>query len=650
MTVFSEHDPVVREDDLSTDRSIGDELIASRVITHQQLNAALTVQARTRSRLGDVLLASGDVTPRQLYTALAAIWSAEYVEVDPERFDPETLARVDFSVLVDEGWIPVGRRADGSILVVTSHQPSTALRTRIELALGEPVHLTVSSDWEVSRAIQTAYRDEVVDRATLQLWREHPDASARQVLDRRQKFFGAGVMIAVVVQAVLFTRGTLSTVSLALSLAFLLGIAFKFVQCMAGARKEFEAVVTESDLAALRDDELPVYTVLVPCYREAGIVAQLVRNLGALDYPPDKLEILLLLEADDTETIEAAKASNPPRTITIVVTPDGQPKTKPKACNVGLFLAKGKYLVIYDAEDRPDPDQLRRAVAGFAKARRGTVCLQAALNYFNAEENLLTRMFTLEYSFWFDYMLPGLDSRRMPIPLGGTSNHFVTSALRELGGWDPFNVTEDADLGIRVAARGLRVGVIDSTTFEEANRAYGNWIRQRSRWIKGYMQTALVHSRHPFRLANDAGVLQALGFSMLIGGTAATFLAVIPLYALFIATLILPPSAMSALFPGWVLWFCLLNLLVGNGLMIWVSMMGAFRRKRYWLVLWALLNPLYWLLHSISAYKALWQLATRPHYWEKTAHGLSHLDDAEAGRPAASTRNLDPRPMADGLA
>ncbi len=161
--------------------------------------------------------------------------------------------------------------------------------------------------------------------------------------------------------------------------------------------------------------------------------------------------------------------------------------------------------MIYDAEDRPDSDQLKRAVVGFRKARPGTVCLQAALNYFNAEENLLTRMFTLEYSFWFDYMLPGLDGKRMPIPLGGTSNHFDTEALRELGGWDPFNVTEDADLGIRVAARGKHVGVIDSTTFEEANRAYGNWIRQRSRWIKGYMQTTLVHTRHPVRLAREAG-------------------------------------------------------------------------------------------------------------------------------------------------
>ena len=292
-------------------------------------------------------------------------------------------------------------------MVLTSQRPSEELRTEIELTLQDVVRLVVSSEWELSRAIQLGFRDAVVDRATLALWRDDPSASARTVLDRRQKLVGGIALLLLISCAVLWPRPSLSALSMIISLGFLVGIAFKFVMCMTGARMEFEAVVTPEEVAALRDDELPIYTVLVPCYREAGIVAQLVDNLGALDYPADKLEILLLLEADDTETLEAAKASHPPRTVTIVVTPDGQPKTKPKACNVGLLLAKGKYLVIYDAEDRPDPDQLKRAVVGFRKARAGTVCLQAALNYFNAEENVLTRMFTLEYSFWFDYMLPG---------------------------------------------------------------------------------------------------------------------------------------------------------------------------------------------------------------------------------------------------
>ena len=596
------------------------------MITEAQLDEALFARARSDSRLGPVLLSLNFLTPRELYVALAAVWGADYAEIDPNAFDPDVVAMVDLEQALREGWIPTHRDESGAIIVMTSQRPSEQLRTDIELTLREVVRIVVGSEWEVSRAIQLGYRDAVVEKATLSLWRSDSSASARSVLDRSQKLAGGLVALLLITCAILWPREVIAILALVVSLGFLMGIAFKFVMCMTGARMEFEAIVTDDDISELREDELPIYTVLVPCYKESEIVSQLVDNLGALDYPVEKLEILLLLEADDVETLEAAKASKPPRTVTIVVTPDGQPKTKPKACNVGLLLAKGKYLVIYDAEDRPDPDQLKRAVIGFRKAREGTVCLQAALNYFNAEENALTRMFTLEYSFWFDYMLPGLDARAMPIPLGGTSNHFDTAALRELGGWDPFNVTEDADLGIRVAARGKHVGVIDSTTFEEANRAYGNWIRQRSRWIKGYMQTTLVHSRHPVKLAREAGIGQALGFAMLIGGTAVSFLAVIPLYALFVASLILPPHVMAGWFPGWVLWFSLLNLLVGNALMIWVSMMGAFRRRRYWLVLWALLNPLYWLMHSIATYKGLFQLITRPHYWEKTAHGLTNVD------------------------
>jgi cellulose synthase/poly-beta-1,6-N-acetylglucosamine synthase-like glycosyltransferase len=334
-------------------------------------------------------------------------------------------------------------------------------------------------------------------------------------------------------------------------------------------------------------------------------------------------------------TSEAARAARPPSTITFLIVPPGHPQTKPKACNVGLFFARGEFLVIYDAEDKPEPDQLKKAVIAFRRGGDRLVCVQAALNYWNASDNWLTRMFTVEYSFWFDYMLPGLDRLRLPIPLGGTSNHFRTRGLRMLGGWDPFNVTEDADLGIRAAVLGRTVGVINSTTYEEANRAPGNWVRQRSRWIKGYMQTLLVHLRRPGALLTTAGPRQTAAFALLVGGTPATFLFTPPLYVLFAVSLVLPPSTLAGLFPGWVLWVSLVNLLVGNGLMIYVSMMGAFKRRRYELVLWALLNPVYWLLHSAAAYKALWQLVTKPHYWEKTVHGLSHaahqLPDAPSG-------------------
>ena len=466
------------------------------------------------------------------------------------------------------------------------------------------------------------YRDAVTDRATLGLWRADPSRSARTVLSTWQKFVTAGVLVLLVVCAILWPRHTAVVAFAAVGLSFLVSVGFKFWSSMRGARVESHFFDQPSP-ARVPDEELPRYTVLVPVFREANIVAQLVGNLGKIDYPQDKLEVLVLVEEADPETLAAAMSADPPENFTFTVVPASNPQTKPKACNVGLEFATGEYLVIYDAEDRPDPDQLRKAVAAFGEADESLVCVQAALNYFNADENALTRMFTLEYSFWFDYMLPGLDFERLPIPLGGTSNHFRMSGLRALGGWDPFNVTEDADLGIRASGEGMRVGVIDSTTWEEANTSIPNFVRQRSRWIKGYLQTVLVHLRKPVQLLKIAGPRQALSFIFLVAGTPLTFLAVPILYLAFLISLILGPDVLSEFFPGWLLWLNLFNLGFGSAMMVYVSMMGAFRRRRYRLVPWALLNPVYWILHSIAAYKGLWQLITKPHYWEKTNHGLT---------------------------
>ncbi len=267
-----------------------------------------------------------------------------------------------------------------------------------------------------------------------------------------------------------------------------------------------EHVVGAGALKALDSASLPVYTILVPMYKEPEVAQKIAETVTQLDYPVEKLDVKLLLEQDDPQTrskIEAVMGSLPP-CVEVIVCPNpntaaGEPRTKPRACNWGLERARGEYLVIYDAEDHPDGDQLKKAVATFRKlAEQGqdhVVCLQAKLNYFNARQNSLTQFFTLEYSGWFDLFLPGLHAFRIPIPLGGTSNHFKTGVLRSLGGWDPFNVTEDCDLGIRLARRGYVTEVLDSTTWEEANSRVGNWIRQRSRWIKGYFQTHLVHAR-----------------------------------------------------------------------------------------------------------------------------------------------------------
>lgn len=607
---------------------LGEALVSAGAITEEQLAEALRLQSVSGSPLGVVLITSGMTDRLTVYRALATAWDCPFIDCTAVDLDSELLGRVDPEQVPGRQWIPLHRADDGTIVVATATRPTPELQPEIEALLREPVRLYATTDWDISQVLSRGFRGTITEQACLGLWSRDQDRSARRVLSHRQAVVAvicAALFIGCTVAA---PTGTLQILSLLVGAGFLLSVTFKFVICLYGARFEHSEGITAGEVAALDDAELPIYTVLVPVYREAAILPGLMSNLMALDYPPAKLDIIILLEENDPETWEAARAMKPPGNVRLLRIPAGAPQTKPKACNVGLFFARGEYLVIYDAEDRPDPDQLKKAVIAFQRGDDSLACVQASLNYFNAGENALTRMFTTEYSFWFDYMLPGLDALRLPIPLGGTSNHFRTDMLRRLGGWDPFNVTEDADLGIRASAKGYTVGVINSTTFEEANNHYGNFIRQRSRWIKGYMQTTLVHFRHPLRLWRTCGSRQTLGFVLLVGGTPISFLAVPPLYLMFLVSLLLPAGSLGILFPGWVLWISLANLLVGTVLMVYVSMLGAFKRKRYSLVPWGIANPAYWLLHAFAGYKAWWQLMFRPHYWEKTVHGLTTYTDS----------------------
>jgi glycosyltransferase XagB len=612
----------VSEDDLSPER-VADALVAKGLITEDERDWAMARHARSGADVPTLVISSGLVKRRQMYEVLADLSHVPFSDLAERPPDPALLAGLVPEQLVREGWVPVRSLADGSVLTAGSHVPDPAFVSSIEHTLGKPVTYEVTTDWDIRRVFQSELRGVILEQAALGLWYRSAEQSARKALYTRQAIGLVTGLLVVILCFVRWPIGSLQVLSVVVAMFFLIGIVFKFVVCMAGARRERYQAVTDEDLAALREEDLPFYTVLAPMFHEANVVSQLTGNLSQLDYPVDKLEVLLLLEEDDQETIDAANSCGLPEWMTVILVPRGQPQTKPKACNVGLFFARGEHLVIYDAEDKPDADQLKKAVVAFRRGGSKMICVQAALNYWNVYENFLTRMFTAEYSFWFDYMLPGLDALKLPIPLGGTSNHFRTDPLRQLGGWDPFNVTEDADLGIRASALGYTVGVINSTTFEEANKRFGSWIRQRSRWIKGYMQTTLVHARNPWKLMKVCGVRQSLGFLLLIGGTPVSFLFVLPLWVLFIASLVIPRHIFDELYPGWALWIGLFNLLVGNSLMIYVSMMGAFLRQRYELVIWSLLNPVYWLMHSIASYKALWQLITRPHYWEKTTHGVS---------------------------
>ncbi len=377
----------------------------------------------------------------------------------------------------------------------------------------------------------------------------------------------------------------------------------------------------------LSDVELPVYTVLVPVFREVAVLHQLIAALMALNYPREKLDIKIIIEECDTSMRRALQEFDLQDHIEIIVVPPGKPQTKPRALNYALQFARGELLTIYDAEDIPEPNQLRIAAAKFHAANDRLACLQAHLVSYNPNENWLARQFTTEYAVLFGLVLPALAAKGLPLALGGTSNHFRIDILRRVGAWDPFNVTEDADLGFRLARLGYETDVVGSYTFEEANLHFMNWINQRARWLKGFLQTWLVHMRSPVKTMRELGpggfwVLQCCTIGVFMSALLHPFLAILSAY-LFITS---PSPAADLSF--WVTLQGGVNLAVfvsGYG----VTMFAANRALlkvglRNWQSTIATM-PLYWMLMSIAAWLALWQFIVAPFVWNKTEHGLSKL-------------------------
>lgn len=374
---------------------------------------------------------------------------------------------------------------------------------------------------------------------------------------------------------------------------------------------------------------LPRYTVVAALYDEAAVAPQLIARLAALDYPPDRLEGFVVLEHDDAATLAAVRACPRPPWLKPLVAPPGRPRTKPRALNVALAHATGQLITVYDAEDEPHPGQLREAAARFAAGPSTLACLQAPLRIRRAARPgrptpFLDRQFAAEYAALFEVMLPALARWGLPFPLGGTSNHLKVEALRAVGGWDAWNVTEDADLGFRLWRRGWRLGVLTRPTFESPPGPMAVWLPQRTRWLKGYMQTWGVHMRRPLGLGwrGQLSLQMTLGLAVLSAAVHAPSLGWVLLGAAAAAgaPAIVPAAAWAVL--GW------------GVLAAWTALVVGARRAGTPYGLWDLIrSPLYWSLSTLAFVHALWRLVRQPHVWDKTPH----LPDAplEAGREAA---------------
>src|SRR5579864_904411 len=449
-----------------------------------------------------------------------------------------------------------------------------------------------------------------------------PAVSVRRLLTGGQRALLLGFVAMIVAGSVVSVADTIMALGAVITLVYVVCVAYRIYLFVRSTRSDVCELVTDAEARAVPDSELPTYTVLVPAYHEAEVVRHLVANVGRLEYPADRLEILLLVEADDAETIDAIRDEDPGSQFQLVFVPPAEPRTKPKALNFGLTLARGELVAVYDAEDEPDPLQLRRAAVALRRLGPDVGCVQAKLSYSNPGQNLITRWFTIEYAMWFTFFLPGLASIGAPIPLGGTSNHFRRVVLRSLGGWDPYNVTEDADLGIRMAREGYQVRVLESFTMEEANSDFVNWVKQRSRWYKGYLQTFFVHLRLPRELRRELGWKGLAHFCVFVGGTPVlAFLN--PLFWFMTAIwFVVHPAFIQQIFPAPVYYIGLICWAFGNFLLGYLTLLSCRITRRGELLWAALAVPLYWVMMSLAAAKASWQLVGSPTFWEKTVHGL----------------------------
>ena len=471
---------------------------------------------------------------------------------------------------------------------------------------------------DFSLALQDAFGRQLARQAETALMERRPALSARWRLTAAQRrlLLGAGAIFL----ALAFMRPVwgLWALSIMAGLFFLLQSSLYMV----AARHTPDL----RHIALLDDEALPTYTVLVPLFRESAVLGQLLQALARLDYPTEKLDIKLLVEEGDAQTRAALERYILPAHVEVLSVPEGAPQTKPRALNYGLAFARGELVTIFDAEDVPHPAQLRVAASAFAQGPENLACLQAPLSWYNADASFFSRMLAIEYANHFTVTLPMLAALRLPLPLGGTSNHFRLEALHQVGGWDPFNVTEDADLGFRMARLGWRTDVLPRAgTLEEACTTFHDWRQQRARWIKGWLQTLLVHQRAPRQMLHEVGWRGLMSLYALLG--AGVFASLThPLFLGIMAATVAhhltgAPMAESGFSELWLCAFSTMVFVFGYVGALRCTLTGLQRTGQQRLLPWMALLPLYWLLISAAAWLALWDFICRPHHWRKTAHG-----------------------------
>lgn len=576
-----------------------------------------------RGRLGDYLRAHNHINGRDLARALAVQHGLMHVEFHQVAPDGSLFSPRDLPHYVAHRYVPFARTKQ--TLLIATPEPSEHLRDIVANYHGTQVRLITTSPRDLTSYFASLGATASSRHARLSLRRRHRHLVADRTIVPHQLYSLLAIGGAAVTALIAAPLTSWYVLLIGCNMFYFTTLATKYLLYVQGhealREQRISAPMRHHAVRALRDADLPIYTLLIPLYREsAAVIKRLITNLNALEYPKEKLDIKLICEADDYPTIAALRGLQPPETMEIIRVAPSHPRTKPKACNVALQQIRGEYLAIFDAEDAPHPGQLKRAVAMFQMAGQNLACLQASLNYYNRDENLLTQLFSIEYSALFRIQLPALERLKLPIPLGGTSNHLRVAALQAAGGWDAFNVTEDADLGIRLAYLGYETRMLPSLTLEESPITLRAWMLQRTRWIKGYIQTWLVYTRDTRELKRRLGSMGYYGFQFFVGAPALTFLLAPIFWVVFLLSVV---GVINHHMPPIIGWLCVASMAAGT-ISHWFFARAVLRIEGWHYMHRALLAyPLYWILHSFAAARAMHQLITAPHYWDKTKHGVS---------------------------
>ncbi|MBF9032451.1 glycosyltransferase [Rhodobacterales bacterium HKCCE3408] len=582
-------------------------------MTAVEAAAARKTTAASRAGLARHVRGGGLVPDPELPAAPDPARDTPLVDLDQRPSDPALAALLSPEAAVALSAVPYGRVA-GRLVVVTSRPD---LDREIRQALpDEAVVIALAPRDAVATEIGLRYGTALARRAES---RAPADMSCR-VWNR------TGFLRWLLPPSTLILTGAALAPQTALALAFALaGLVFAAnmvlkITAAAAALRARHAPASDPPPADLPLRPDPVITLLVPLFGERDVAHDILARIDRLDWPRSRLDVIFVLEEGDETTRGALNRCALPHWARAISVPPGHPQTKPRALNYALPFARGSIVGIYDAEDAPEPDQLRKVAARFAAAPPGLGCLQGQLDYYNAGHNWIARAFTIEYATWFRLMLPGIQRLGLSLPLGGTTLFIPREALVRVGAWDAHNVTEDAELGFRLARAGYRTEIVETTTFEEANSALLPWIRQRSRWLKGYAITWATAMRRPGALWRELGPWRFLGFQLQLLGTVLGFLTAPLLWSLAAIPLGLPHPVVRLLGPEAVFWVStgftlafVMTLAIG-----WMACAAPhLRPHRAWLPLLVVYYP----LGTIATVAALFDLVARPFYWAKTAHG-----------------------------